>query len=159
MKPCYVFAFSLCLTSALSAETKPTYNMYGTLGMIDMPSAEMTSDGMLAISEGYFKGGLRTTVNQSNTAKRQRQLFRYAGHGVNGDEALGHGNWDRSFDVRWQFVKESETLPALAMGLNDFIGTAYWGSQKNFKMCVGTACSTDELTERGQPTDVFAQWV
>jgi hypothetical protein len=26
--------------------------------MIDMPSAEMTSDGMLAISEGYFKGGL-----------------------------------------------------------------------------------------------------
>ena len=44
MKPCYVFAFSLCLTSALSAETKPTYNMYGTLGMIDMPSAEMTSD-------------------------------------------------------------------------------------------------------------------
>lgn len=62
MKPCYVFAFSLCLTSALSAETKPTYNMYGTLGMIDMPSVEMTSDGMLAISEGYFKGGLRTTV-------------------------------------------------------------------------------------------------
>ena len=50
MKPCYVFAFSMCLTSALSAETKPTYNMYGTLGMIDMPSAEMTSDGMLAIS-------------------------------------------------------------------------------------------------------------
>ena len=44
MKPCYVFAFSLCLTSAPSAETKPTYNMYGTLGMIDMPSAEMTSD-------------------------------------------------------------------------------------------------------------------
>ena len=61
MKPCYVFAFSLCLTSALSAETKPTYNMYGTLGMIDMPSAEMTSDGMLAFSEGYFKGGLRTS--------------------------------------------------------------------------------------------------
>ena len=61
MKPCYVFAFSLCLTSALSAETNPTYNMYGTLGMIDMPSAEMTSDGMLAISEGYFKGGLRTS--------------------------------------------------------------------------------------------------
>jgi len=51
MKPCYFFAISLCLTSALSAETKPTYNMYGNLGMIDMPSAEMTSDGMLAISD------------------------------------------------------------------------------------------------------------
>ena len=122
MKPCYVFAFSLCLTSALSAETKPTYPMYGTLGMIDMPSAEMTSDGMLAISEGYFKGGLRTTLT-SQILPNVSASFRYAGHGVNGDEALGHGNWDRSFDVRWQFVKESETLPALAMGLNDFIGT------------------------------------
>ena len=102
MKPCYVFAFSLCLTSALSAETKPTYNMYGTLGMIDMPSAEMTSDGMLAISEGYFKGGLRTTVT-SQILPNVSASFRYAGHGVNGDQALGHSNWDRSFDVRWQF--------------------------------------------------------
>ena len=91
MKPCYVFAISLCLTSALSAETKPTYNMYGTLGMIDMPSAEMTSDGMLAISEGYFKGGLRTTVT-SQILPNISASFRYAGHGVNGDEALGHIN-------------------------------------------------------------------
>ena len=64
-------------------------------------------------------------------AKRQRQ-FCYAGHGVNGDEALGHGNWDRSFDVRWQFVKETETLPALAMGLNDFIGTGRYSGEYIF---------------------------
>ena len=133
MKPCYVFAFSLCLTSALSAETKPTYNMYGTLGMIDMPSAEMTSDGMLAISEGYFKGGLRTTVT-SQILPNVSASFRYAGHGVNGDEALGHGNWDRSFDVRWQFVKESETSPSLAMGLNDFIGTGRYSGEYIFAM-------------------------
>ena len=105
--------------------------MYGTLGMIDMPSAEMTSDGMLAISEGYFKGGLRTTVT-SQILPNVSASFRYAGHGVNGDEALGHGNWDRSFDVRWQFVKESETLPALAMGLNDFIGTGRYSGEYIF---------------------------
>ena len=133
MKPCYVFAFSLCLTSALSAETKPTYNMYGTLGMIDMPSAEMTSDGMLAINEGSFKGGLRTTVT-SQILPNVSASFRYAGHGVNGDEALWHGNWDRSFDVRWQFVKESETSPSLAMGLNDFIGTGRYSGEYIFAM-------------------------
>ena len=92
----------MCLTSALSAETKPTYNMYGTLGMIDMPSL-MASDGMLAISEGFFKGGLRATVT-SQILPNVSASFRYAGHGVNGDEALGHSNCDRSFDVRWQFV-------------------------------------------------------
>ena len=31
--------------------------------------------------------------------------------------------------MRWQFVKESETLPALAMGLNDFIGTGRYSGE------------------------------
>ena len=61
--------------------------------MIDMPSAEMTSDGMLAISEGYFKGGLRTTVT-GQILPNVSASFRYAGHGVNGDQALGHSNWE-----------------------------------------------------------------
>ena len=60
--------------------------------MIDMPSAEMTSDGMLAISEGYFKGGLRTTVT-SQILPNVSASFRYANAGVNGDEALEHSNW------------------------------------------------------------------
>ena len=128
MKTCCCFLFSLCLTSVVSADSAPSYTMYGTPGLIDMPSAEMASDGMLAISEGYFEGGLRTTVT-SQILPNISASFRYAGHGVNGEEALGHSNWDRSFDVRWQFVKESETMPALAMGLNDFIGTGRYSGE------------------------------
>lgn len=128
MKKCFCFLFSLCLTSVVSADSTPSYTMYGTPGLIDMPSAEMASDGMLAISEGYFEGGLRTTVT-SQILPNISASFRYAGHGVNGEEALGHSNWDRSFDVRWQFVKESETMPALAMGLNDFIGTGRYSGE------------------------------
>ena len=37
MKFGYYFAFSLCLTPSLNAETLPTYTMDGTPGLIDMP--------------------------------------------------------------------------------------------------------------------------
>ena len=45
MKPCYVFAFTLCLSSALSAETKPSYNMYGTQDSLDRAEARFTQSG------------------------------------------------------------------------------------------------------------------
>ena len=61
MKTRCLIVFSLCATSAFSADN-PTYNMYGSPGLIDMPSAEVATDGMVAISEGYFEGGLRTTI-------------------------------------------------------------------------------------------------
>ena len=82
MKPCYVFAFSLCLTSALSAETKPTYNMYGTLGMIDMPSAEMTSDGMLAIA-------------RINLAIKDKEFIVFVGPSGCGKSTLLAHHWKR----------------------------------------------------------------
>ena len=127
MKTHCLIVFSLCATSAFSADN-PTYNMYGSPGLIDMPSAEVATDGMLAISEGYFEGGLRTTIT-SQILPNVSASFRYSGHGVNGNEALGHSNWDRSFDVRWQFFKETQSLPALSMGLNDFIGTGRYSGE------------------------------
>lgn len=115
LTPCFVMA-------------DPNYTMYGTVGVIDMPNAEMASDGTLAISQGYFDGALRTTIT-SQIFPRVSASFRYSGHGQNGDEALGFANWDRSFDLRFQVMKETQSRPAVAIGLNDFIGTGRYSGE------------------------------
>ena len=55
--------------------------------------------------------------------------FRYTGHGVNGREAYGRVNHDRSFDAHVALLDEGKYLPALSLGLRDFIGTGWYSSE------------------------------
>ena len=58
----------ICLASLLCTALTPSwseqlsYNMYGQPGLIDMPTAQSDSDGVLALSQSYFDGTLRTTI-------------------------------------------------------------------------------------------------
>jgi len=58
----------ICLASLLCTALTPawskqlTYNMYGQPGLIDMPTAQSDSDGVLALNQSYFDGTLRTTI-------------------------------------------------------------------------------------------------
>ena len=55
--------------------------------------------------------------------------FRYTGHGVNGGEAYGRVNHDRSFDAHISLIDEGRYLPAISLGLRDFIGTGWYSSE------------------------------
>ena len=41
----------------------------------------------------------------------------------------GYTNWDRSFDLRIDILKENKYLPDLTMGLQDFIGTGMYSGE------------------------------
>ena len=118
----------ICLASLLCTALTPawseqlSYNMYGQPGLIDMPTAQSDSDGVLALNQSYFDGTQRITIT-AQILPRLSASFRYAGHGKNGNAALEYSNWDRSFDLRFRLRDEGQYLPALAVGLNDFIGT------------------------------------
>ena len=87
----------ICLASLLCTALTPawseqlSYNMYGQPGLIDMPTAQSDSDGVLALNQSYFDGTLRTTIT-AQILPRLSASFRYAGQGKNGNEALDYSN-------------------------------------------------------------------
>ena len=55
--------------------------------------------------------------------------FRYAGQGRGGGWAQGRVNWDRSFDAHISVLDEGTYMPAISLGLRDFIGTGWYSSE------------------------------
>lgn len=117
------------------AETGPSLNFYGAPGLIDMPSGEAQLDGNLTVSSGHFGPVSRTTLSFQITP-RLSASFRFLGiRDWNANSACqpncGPSNgvnqfatyYDRSFDVRYQVLRESRYLPSVTVGLQDLAGT------------------------------------
>ena len=111
-------AIIVLLPNLLSADTQ-SYSSYGTIGLIDMPTAASDSDGRLVLSQSGFDGDRRTSLT-AQILPRISASFRYSAHGRNGNEAGNYYNHDRSFDIRFRAVDEGQYMPAFAIGLNDF---------------------------------------
>lgn len=127
-----VFAFCAAHAGAQEADIfempdRPTLNFYGSPGLIDMPSADSLPDGTFAIGVSNFAGTTRTTMTFQATP-RLSASFRYVG--IQDWNANGFDTYrDRSFDLRYQILKERRNLPAVAVGLQDFAGTGIYAGE------------------------------
>jgi opacity protein-like surface antigen len=114
------------------AQSQPSLNLSGVTGLIDMPSGEAQPDGYLSFAYGKMGGIGRNTLSFQLTP-RLSGSFRYVGiqrwndrfcppdcSGVNGFNVY----YDRSFDLRYKVLEETRYLPAVTIGLQDFIGTS-----------------------------------
>ncbi|GAB4288340.1 MAG: YjbH domain-containing protein [Roseovarius sp.] len=122
-----VMASVLCAPSSDAGPVIDTgYNSYGYPGLIDMPVATSRPDGELSLTASSFAGQTRTTLTFQITP-RLSGSFRYAKQ----DKILagGKANYDRSFSLHYRFVDESGMRPAVAVGLNDFLGTGIYSSE------------------------------
>jgi hypothetical protein len=120
---------ALVATQAIP-QTRPSLNLYGGTGLIDMPSAEMQPDGELSVTVGAFGPIFRSTLT-FQMAPRIQGSFRYTG--VRGLTLGGFGPndtyYDRSFDIRIQLLREGRYRPAVALGLQDFAGTGNFAGE------------------------------
>ncbi|KAF0676967.1 YjbH domain-containing protein [Profundibacterium mesophilum] len=108
-------------SNGAGAEPRPTLGLYGTTGLVDMPSALSQPDGELTFTSSYFAGINRNTLS-FQILPRVQGSFRYSGyHEFN--YAGFEDYYDRSFDLSFQFFDESRYLPAMKIGLQDFVGT------------------------------------
>ena len=55
--------------------------------------------------------------------------FGIRGTGIHGEEAYGRVNHDRRFDAHISVIDEGRLLPAISLGLRDFIGTGWYSSE------------------------------
>lgn len=105
------------------------YNAYGVPGLIEMPNAYGDTDGMLATSVSRLGDTTRTTLSFQITP-RLSGSFRYSGIANFNDPSSVDGTYyDRSFDLKYQLITEGRLRPAIAIGLQDFIGTGLFGAE------------------------------
>ncbi len=120
-----------------------SYTLYGTPGLIEMPSATAAPEGEFAATLGIFEGQSRTTLTFQITP-RLSGSFRYASvedYLTAGDDRLH----DRSFDLRFRLVDEGEARPAVALGFQDFLGTGLFTGE----YIVATKTLSDSLRVTG----------
>lgn len=122
------------LATAISATAtaqsgRPSANLYGQTGLIDLPTAQRQPDGQLSASYGFF--GNTTRRNFSfQILPRLSGTLRYAtitDWGRSDDP--GYDLFDRSFDLQLHLLDERGWRPSLAIGLRDLLGTGVYSSE------------------------------
>jgi hypothetical protein len=127
-----VLAYSVSSIALQSQQTSmaPSLGMFGTTGLIDMPSAESQPDAELTTSLSAFSDFTRATFTFQITP-RLSGSFRYAklNNWAVGGPITKPDYFDRSFDLQYRLVNERTYIPAVAVGLRDFMGTGVYSSQ------------------------------
>ncbi|MCC5974772.1 MAG: YjbH domain-containing protein, partial [Rubellimicrobium sp.] len=128
---------SLVLTGAAPALAQDwtfSYDMFGGPGMIDMPVATSPAGGTLALNAANF----RNTTRYSLTFQVNDRLsagFRYS---LNDNFNLSDDPdnprvvnflFDRSFGLHYRLANETQIRPAIAVGVNDFLGTGRFAAE------------------------------
>jgi hypothetical protein len=110
---------------------RPSLNLYGTTGLIDMPSAQAQPDGQISLSYSQFGPNARRNFT-FQILPRVSGTLRYSSiqdWGQSGDPT--YDLYDRSFDIQFQLLNENVEgwRPDVALGLRDFLGTGVYSSE------------------------------
>jgi hypothetical protein len=136
-------AFLICivLTSHLRAAPDDyiypfkeySFSNYGTLGLIQNPNARFLDEGSLGFSwshnDPYLRGSLIAYPFNWLEVSYQyvdinNQLYS-SSKSFSGNQSLK----DKSFDTKIRLIKESQSLPQIAVGFRDLAGTGLFSSE------------------------------
>ena len=96
-------------------------------GLLDMPSGESAPDGQLTTTVNVYGGMIRNTLSFQISPKLSGS-FRYTA--LLNCNCFGFGTYyDRSFDLHYQVTEEGRIMPAIAIGLRDFVGTGIYSGE------------------------------
>jgi Exopolysaccharide biosynthesis protein YbjH len=105
----------------------PSLNFYGSTGLIDMPTAEMSPDAQFSTSFSYFGGQTRSTLTFQGLPWLSAS-FRY--NAIRNWNLGGFGTYyDRGFDLRFRLLREKRRWPGITLGLQDFVGTGIYAAE------------------------------
>lgn len=121
-------AFSAPFTADANDKQKVKPGNFGLPGIIDLPTAKRLPDGEIVLTQQLHKYLARASIS-FQALPRLGLSFRYSGHGIEGNEAYGRINHDRSFDAHISLFDEKIYLPEISIGLRDFIGSGWYSSE------------------------------
>ena len=120
---------ALCLPAWADDGVQPR-GTYGSVGMIEMPSARMASDGQLAGAATFYNDTERYVLDFQALPWLDVTL-RYSGlaHFEPARPDFFVVYWDRSFAGKVRLFQETDYSPAIAIGANDLVGTGTYGAE------------------------------
>lgn len=120
----------LTIPGAAPADPLVARNMsaYGMPGGIDTPTAETLPEGSLGATVSYSDYALRNNVFFQVLPQLTANLRYSRVDGINDFRNDGF-IWDRSFDLRYQLFEQQGWRPAVAIGLQDFLGTGVYSGE------------------------------
>ena len=100
---------------------------YGDIGLIEVPSARMASDGELSLTAGDVNGGQWRVGLGFQLLPWLETSFRYS----HIPDFFGKNLplFDRSFGLKVRLFQETAYTPALAIGARDIVGTGVYGAE------------------------------
>ncbi|PUB11597.1 YjbH domain-containing protein [Yoonia sediminilitoris] len=107
---------------ASAQDLSATYSLYGTPGLLEMPTAQTAPESELIATFSYVDTLPRTSLTFQVT-KRLSGTFRFTAAEVF-NELTGVGtfrDYNRGFDLQYRFNNETDYLPAFAIGLRDVL--------------------------------------
>jgi hypothetical protein len=114
-------------------------NDFGVGGVLDVPSARMARENTFTstysrkdVADIYaiaYQPFPRLETSFRYTIFNAREKSAVPGTRCFGNATFCDGIRDRSFEVKFRVLNESDYLPEVAVGLRDIIGTGVWGSE------------------------------
>ena len=98
-----------------------TASDYGTTGLVDIPTARFSEDGMFSAGASTDERHKQFFISYQATPWLQG-TFRYTGFN-------DFFYWDRNYEFKARLWEEELYLPQLAIGIRDVIGTGVFGSE------------------------------
>lgn len=116
----------MSVTYTEAAELKFPLSVFGTPGLIEMPSGEVFTDGQMTLTSDISAIAQKHTLS-FQVSPRIFGSFRYSI--IDDFDGVGTNRYDRSFDLGYLLFKETEWRPSVAIGLRDFGGTGLYGAE------------------------------
>ncbi len=112
---------------------QPTYSNYGTVGLIQMPSARMHKGGTIGFTWTHAEPYLRGSV-MGNPFDWFEASYQYTdvNNKLYSDSRAFSGSQsykDKSFDAKFRILKEQQYIPQVAVGFRDFGGSSLFSSE------------------------------
>lgn len=129
---CAALGFACGLATGASAQDLSFgYSNFGGPGMIDMPVAFSRTDAELGFNAIWFQNTRRFPLSfqltpRLSTTFRYSQLYEINETGDQDNVIFQDFVFDRSFGLHYRFADEGQYRPAMAVGINDFLGTGFF---------------------------------
>jgi len=127
------------LLLAASPLASAQVNDFGVGGMLDIPSARMQDENTFTttysrkdVADIYalgFQAGDRLEASFRYTIFNARKISPIPGVRCFAEATFCDGIRDRSFEVRYRLLDETEQLPSVVVGIRDLLGTGQWGAE------------------------------
>ncbi|MEO0929256.1 MAG: YjbH domain-containing protein [Pseudomonadota bacterium] len=122
---------ALMIGNAAFAQDAPAnYSLFGTPGLLEMPTAQSAPEGELAGTLSYQDGLFRAAATFQLTS-RLSATARYSIVDLYDDPTteIEDGEFERSFDLQYRLNNETAYLPAVAIGIRDLFTPGRFASE------------------------------